>query len=143
MATKTRFASLSADEITEIESNQDSTNTKKVVDKAVRVFRSFLTEKEMNVDFETGYSVRELDGALRSFYANARTLKGKMYKMASFIQLNYGLHKYLLTKGTDTSGEEFQVSNETFKAMKKELTKIGKGDVKHRSAISDIDLRKL
>ena len=139
---KTRFADLTSDEIRVIESNQDSSATKKVIQKAVNAFRSYLTEKKLDIAFE-GYETGDLDSALKAFYANARTVKGELYKLSSYTQLKYGLTKYLLSKDVDISSELFHKSNETFKAMRKELTRNGKGDVKHRNPISEVDLAKL
>lgn len=137
-----RFANLTDAEIENIEANQDSKSTKKVVEKAVRAFQAYLKEKGQDIAFES-FATMDLDTALKNFYANARTIKGDLYKLSSFNQMKYGLHKYLLGKGIDTSTVAFTKSNETFKAMKKDLMRNWKGDVKHRTPISATDLKKL
>ena len=138
-----RFASLSTAEIEEIEQKKNKENTKKVIKKAVKVFRSFLSEKNMPVEFEE-YSTPDLDEALKSFYANARTEKGELYKVTSFNQIKYGITKYLKeTHHIDISGEDFEKSQTTFLAVKKDLVVKGKGKVEHRPPVSKGDLQLL
>lgn len=137
-----RFGSFSTDDIEEIEQKTDKENTKKVIKKSVNALRAFLFEKNLNTDFES-LSKTDLDQTLKSFYANARTEKGEFYKLSSFNQLKYGLTKHLKSKDIDITGDDFKKSTETFKAMKKDLMRRGKGSVNHRNPISKGDLQKL
>ena len=132
-----RFGNLSTLEIEEIESKKDKENTKKCISKSVRALRAFLTEKGMDPEFESLNTV-DLDDTLKLFYANARTEKGELYKISSFNQLRYGIMKHMFSKDVDINSEEFRKSNETFKAMKKELMRQGKGSVEHRKPISKV-----
>ena len=137
-----RFGTLSFDEIAEIEKKKDTENTKKVITKSVKALRSFLHERGSNTDFES-FPVNDLDDTLKQFYANARTEKGEYYKVTSYNQLRFGVMRYLKEKDIDINGEAFKKSNETFKAVKKDLVRRGKGSVEHRNPISKGDLEKL
>ena len=138
-----RFASLSNAEIDQIEQAKDSSNTKKVVAKSVKLLRSYLTEKGISPLFEN-LSNTELDSTLKEFYANARTEKGELYKVTSFKQIKYGLSKYLkTTSNVDINGPGFSKSNDTFKALQVDLTRKGKGGVEHKPPISGGDIQRL
>ena len=101
----------------------------------MNVFWFSLSEKGKPEHFEE-FSTENLDEALKRFYANARTEKGEMYKVSSFGQIRYGITRYLKDKHQiDISGEEFQKSNKTFKAVK-DLMSRGKGKVDHRPSIA-------
>ena len=110
-----RFASLTAEEIAGIGSNKDSDSTKKAVEKSVRALRSFLTETGKDPGFEQ-YEIGALDAALELFFGNARTVKGELYKVSSFNQLRYGIHKHILEKkNVDiNSNTNFKKSRDTF-----------------------------
>jgi len=138
-----RFANLSELEIDELEQNKDAESTKKVVEKSVRTFRAFLAEKNESINFED-YNLVELKKALRLFYANARTKKGELYKVTSIVQLRYGLSKFIQSQlGYDILGAGFEDVNGSFSAMRKELTRRGKGDIVHHPPISESDMKKL
>jgi hypothetical protein len=85
----------------------------------------------------------DLDHQLKEFYANARTEKGELYKLSSFQQIRYGLSKHLKENDIDIDGPDFNRSNETFKAVKVDLIRKGKGEVDHYPPIEKGDLRKL
>ena len=139
---QSRFATLSSEDIDLIELQKDSKNTQKVINKSVNVLRLFLTEKGADANFENS-EIAQLDETLRDFYANARTEKGERYKVNSYVQIRYGISKFLKKKDIDINTPAFARSNETFKAVKVDLARKGKGGVLHKPCISKEDLTKL
>ena len=74
------LASLDDEEIVEIEKKKDNPNTKLVIKKSVHAFCEFLAEKGELEEFEASEKGK-LDSTLKSFFANARTTKKKLYKL--------------------------------------------------------------
>ena len=66
-----RFASLEQEEIDGIIDNIETKNTKRQNSTAVKLFRQYLTAKNMPSKFED-LTVDEFDTALRSFYMEMR-----------------------------------------------------------------------
>jgi hypothetical protein len=52
--------------------DKDAKNTKRSTNQAVRLFRKYLTEKELDVEFEN-YDPQTLNNTLGKFYSEART----------------------------------------------------------------------
>ena len=87
-----RFAALSEQELSSIIESKDSKNTKVATKHAVKLFKEYLFEKSMEVDFES-FSVSELSTNLRTFYAELRTTGGEMYKRSSLQAVRSGLNR--------------------------------------------------
>jgi hypothetical protein len=83
-----RFASLDKDEMDEIMENLDA---KRQTHTAVKIFREYLTEKNLPLEFEM-LSDQRLDDILANFYLEIRNKSGQMYKksiMKSYRQGSY------------------------------------------------------
>ena len=78
-AGKKRFASLDKDEMDEIMENLDAKNTKRQTHTAVKIFREYLTEKNLPLEFEL-LSDQRLDEILANFYLEIRNKSGQLYK---------------------------------------------------------------
>jgi hypothetical protein len=74
-----RFASLDKDEMDEIMENLDAKNTKTQTHTAVKIFREYLTEKNLPLEFEM-LSDQRLDEILANFYLEIRNKSGQLYK---------------------------------------------------------------
>lgn len=83
-----RFASYTPQEIEQKKKLLTPPNTVKADICAATTFRAYLTEKEMRTDFET-FSTEDLDKALESFYVEARTKTGELYKRCSLDAFRY------------------------------------------------------
>ena len=144
-----RFASISDAEIQEKKRLLTPKSTVKSESTAEKNFRAYLLEKGKPIDFER-YSKADLDGVLCSFYLEARTKSGELYKKNSLDSFRYGLNRFL--KRTGHTGTEtfdlltdpaFTKSTEAFKIAIRELKAAGKAEVKHYEPLSDADRQKL
>lgn len=75
MSSDDRFASLDESQLHKITEAKHSNNTKNATKFTVRTFRSYLTAKNVSLDFEN-FSKAELDTKLRSFYAELSNADG-------------------------------------------------------------------
>lgn len=121
--------------------DKDAKNTKRSTDTAVRAFRSYLAEKEVEADFEN-FDSEKLDNVLCNFFAESRQKNGELYKKSSLISLRHGLNRHL--ENVDiVKGVEFKKSQKMFQAMSAELKRQGVGGVQHHPPIEKADLEKL
>ena len=91
---KRRFADLTNEEVKKIVEDKDSLNTKKSTKQAVGLFRKYLFEKEIEVEFK--YFDKEiLDQTLCKFYAEARIEDGSLLKKSSLHIIRHGLNRHL------------------------------------------------
>lgn len=143
-----RFASFNDDEFNDIVINKDAENTKKSTKQATTIFREYLSEKSLPVDFES-LDKQTLAKILGKFYVEARKANGENYKTATLNAIRAGINRHLKSEYECTDlidiikDSEFVKANEAYKAAIVELKKIGKGDVKHHEIITDNDLQKL
>jgi hypothetical protein len=143
-----RFQSASEQEIGQILEGIDSKGTQNVVKRAVNTFRKFLAENGHCTDFE--YMENSvLNDRLRVYFASIRK-QGKdgeveLYKKNAFINLRYGLSKYMKKEmGIDISEHpEYATSREVYLAMCTKLKKCGMGATDHYPPISEEDLKTL
>ena len=89
-----------------------------------------------------------LDGHLRLFYAEVKSVKGKDYGHSTLLGIRYGLERYLNSpphnKGISISGNpQFKRSNIVLNAKMKSLKQEGKQNVKHKPPLEPEDLEKL
>ena len=85
------------------------------------IYREWLSERGQNTDFEN-LSKEDLDALLTTFYAEARTVAGKMYSRSALIGIRSSINRHLqfppynrsLNISTD---ESFMSSNQVLKAM--------------------------
>ena len=82
MPKKPRFATLSDEALKSILKDEDSENTKKAMDRPVRLFHKYLGEKDLPEDLEN-YEISELDETLAKFYSEARNVHGELYKKST------------------------------------------------------------
>jgi hypothetical protein len=139
-----RFAALNEQEISNLLENVETKNTKRQNNTAVKLFRQYLAEKKLNPEFET-YSCDDLDSALSSFYMEMRGHDGQMYKKTTMQAYRQGLQRHIeKTTGTNiTDKDNFKKSTQAFKAMTKELKRVGLAAIEHHPPIDDSDLEKM
>lgn len=140
-----RFKSLSVEEKANLLDNIESDNTKRGTATAVKLFRSYLNEKNLDLDFEN-YSKTQLDDVLETFYMESRNKKGDMYKKSTLMAYRHGIQRHLEQTRTDidiTKGDDFKKSNRSFKCVTKELKKQGLAVVNHHPSITDDDLERM
>ena len=82
-----RFASLDKDEMDEIMENLDAKNTKRQTHTAVKIFREYLTENNLPLEFEM-LSDQRLDDILANFYLEIRNKSGQLYKQSTMNSLS-------------------------------------------------------
>ena len=85
---------------------KDALNTKRSTKQAVRLFRKYLLEKEVDSNFEH-FDKQTLDQTLCTFYAEARTEDGNLHKKSPLHTIRHGLNRHLnetseidITRGT-------------------------------------------
>ena len=142
-----RFASFSAEEIQQKRQLLTPKNTVKADMSAATVLREYLKEKGMNTDFES-LSKNELDSVLSSFYVEARTKTGELYKKTSLDSIRYGLNRFLKQKSqTGTfdllTDAAFDKSNESYKTALRVIKAAGKSEIDHYPPVPESDLEKL
>jgi len=76
---KRKIMQMSEQDIQNLVYNSEAVNTKKQTALAMKMFRDYLMEKELDPDFEK-YDAQTLDESLTKFYAEIRNKKGEMYK---------------------------------------------------------------
>ena len=138
-----RFDLLNEDEIKEFIDDSDSKNTKKQIKYGLTIFQEFCDQVKSD-DFEI-IDTKALDLLLSQFYIGARNKKGKLYSTKSMQAIRYGVQRHFLgSRGIDiVKGEEFSLSNKTFKALMVKLKAQGKGSVKHHPPVSKEDLGRM
>ena len=142
-----RFASFSAEEIEEKRQALTPKNTVKADRVAATVLRDYLKEKGMNTAFES-LSKNELDSVLSSFWVEARTKTGELYKKTSLDSIRYGLNRFLKQNSqTGTfdllTDAAFDKSNESYKTALRVIKAAGKSEIDHYPPVPKSDLEKL
>jgi hypothetical protein len=99
----------------------------------VNLLRAYLTEKNMESNFESFSAVR-MPETLCHFHMDIRTKNGKLYKATTMMNNRYALNRYLkspphLKKYDIITGTEFSEANECFKTAMTEIKAAGKGDI--------------
>lgn len=145
-ADEQRFANLSNGDLNAILQEKDSKNTKRNTKTSVSIFRSYLSSKSLDINFEL-YDKPTLDETLTKFYAEVRQANGEEYKKSSLIGIRHGLNRHLQLN-TDNitdivNGSEFSKSKQMFGAVCKGLKRQGKGGGDHYPVIDDPDLKKM
>lgn len=139
-----RFASLEQDEINSILDNIETKNTKRQNSTAVKLFRQYLSAKNMPSEFED-FTVDELDNALSYFYMEMRNKEGEKYKKTTMHAYRQGIQRHLdKARDIDIKNEEvFKKSTKAFKGMTKELKRVGLAAIDHHPSIEDSDIEKM
>jgi hypothetical protein len=142
MATAGRFAALNSEEKDAVLDNINAKSTKRQTHNTVKLFREYLTEKNMDLDFEN-CSLEQLDQTLSNFYMEMRNKKGDMYKKSTLLSYRQGIQRHInQTRDIDLKGDAFKKLNKAFQCMGKELKKLGLAAVNHYPPIEDTDLAK-
>jgi len=141
---KRRFADITNQQLDKIVEDKDAKNTKRSTNQAVRLFHKYLTEQELDVEFEN-YDPQTLNNTLSKLYAEARTEDGTLYKKSSLQILRHGLNRFLSSKKEiDIVREtEFKESKKVFLVVCKDLKRQGFGGVEHHPPIDESDLKKM
>ena len=142
-----RFASYSYEELAEKKKQLIPKTTAKNEKSAANTFREYLKEKGHETRFET-FTKDELNTRLSSFYVEARTRSGELYKLTSMMTFRYGLSRFLKKTEKHASTDiiedsEFNESNEMFKVACQMIKKAGKAEINHYPEISEEDRQKL
>jgi len=136
-----RFASLDKDEMDEIMENLDAKNTKRQTHTAVKIFREYLTEKNLPLEFEM-LSDQRLDEILANFYLEIRNKSGQLHNkstMNSYRQRHLNQNRDI----DILKGDAFKKSIKAFKCIGKELKRVGLAAIEHYPSIADGDLQKM
>ena len=144
---KRRFAHLSKEEIDNKRDSVIPKSTKQANKKAARTLKTYLEEKGIATPIES-IEAEDLAKILETFYFDARTQSGELYKRSSLENLRHGINRYLrsppFNKEFDIIKDAvFRTANDNYHAALNELKSEGKGDTEHYPPISDEDLRKL
>lgn len=156
-----RFPPHSEEDLNKILEEKDSKNTKKATQVAVNVLESFMVARNMikvgsdppEADDWTLFTKPQLASLLRQFYAEARTVKGELYKKTTLLSLRNGINRHLNTSlrqqaennenvmSVDlTKDPDFVPANDMLKAMKKVLKKNNKAAIIHYPPVDTADL---
>ncbi|XP_061169503.1 uncharacterized protein LOC133178844 [Saccostrea echinata] len=137
------FASVDEDHIKCLIEEKDSKSTQRTIKRSVNLFRSFLTQKNINQEFES-FLKDQLNENLRLFFVSIRSKSGDNLKVTSLQSIKYGLSKYLKeTCKIDINDPEFSDCKKVFKAKVTDMKKKGYGSIVHKPPITQEDLRKL
>ena len=135
-----RFKLIPDEDLTAFITSTDSANTKKQVKYGMSVFQEFCNE--LNTTYEDIENAA-LDKLLSQFYAGARSKTGELYSLKSMQAIRFALqHHFLVSRNIDiVKGEDFSLSNKTFKALMVKLKQHGKASMKHHPPISENDMK--
>ena len=131
-------------EFRRILNEKDAKNTRRATNGAVKIFRTYLKDKNMLETFEN-FTNEELDDIVGKFYVEVRQENGDKYQRSSLFSIRYGLNRHLsLSRNVDIMKDTaFQVSQKLFTTVTKDLKREGKGAVTHYPPIEETDLRKM
>jgi len=144
MATDGSFAALNGEEKDVVLDNINAKNTKRQTHIAVILFREYLTETNMDLDFEN-CPLEQLDQTLSNFYMEMRNKKGDTYKKSTLLSYRQDIQRHISqTRDIDLKGDAFEKSNRAFQCIGKELKNLALGlaAVNHYPPIEDTDLAK-
>ena len=85
-ASTNRFATLDSDEFENILKEKDAVNTRRATKSALDVFRAYLAEKELPLNFEQ-LDKNRLSEILAKFYVELRKADGEFYKRSSLVSI--------------------------------------------------------
>ncbi|XP_072048836.1 uncharacterized protein [Amphiura filiformis] len=142
-----RFGTLNQSEINQKREEVIPTATRKANEKSARALQAYLTEKGINSKIHELEPV-ELATHLASYYFNARTVTGELYKRSSLDNFRHGINRYLRSPPYNKKFDiikdvEFREANDNFRAALCDLKSEGKGNTTHYPTISSADLQKL
>ena len=143
MATDGSFAALNGEEKDVVLDNINAKNTIRQTHIAVILFREYLTETNMDLDFEN-CPLEQLDQTLSNIYMEMRNKKVDTYKKSTLLSYRQDIQRHISqTWDIDLKGDAFKKSNKAFQYMNKELKKLGLAAVNHYPHIEDTDLAKM
>ena len=142
---KHRFGSLDDEQYNNLINNygvKEYLSTKRATTTAIRIFRAYLKEKKLPLEFEKMGNV-ELDKVLARFYTEVSKVNGENYRHWSLFSIRQGIGRHLkANKQIDIiHGESFIKSSMAFKAVSKLSEK--RTSVSSYSPINDADMQKL
>ena len=120
MATPSRFADLSRQEIAGLVEEKDSKNTQSATKTALSTLKAFCGEKYPDkVQKFDQISKEELNELLVDFYPNARKKTGGNYKKTALTSICFGLQRYFNRKRRFNiiADGAFEQSNQVFEAV--------------------------
>jgi hypothetical protein len=146
---KRRFGHLSEKEVDNKRDSVIPKSTKQANQKSARTLKAYLLEKGISTPLEClELEAEDLANTLETFYFDARTQSGELYKRSSLENLRHGVNRYLrsppFNKEFDIIKDAvFRKANGNYHAALNELKAEGKGNTVHYPAICDKDLEKL
>ena len=92
--------------------------------------------------------MNDLNALLRVFYAEVRNKNGEKYAKQSYVGLRAAIHRHLTGEPfcrqvNILSNREFQVANNVFRGVLKQMKREGLDRSQHKTPISRADLEKL
>ena len=141
-----RFASVTDEEVADIQRSKDAITTKKQTEVMFNVFLVYCVEKNIQVEVEV-ISKTELDDILSKFYVEVCKNDGGLYKKTSFYSLQFALQRKMKeirrVRFDIIDDNEFSKSNNIFTAQCIILKKQGLPLINHHPAISEEDIKLL
>ena len=92
-----RFATVEGEHLKSFLGNVDALNTKRTTMTGVKLFRTYLTSKNLSADFGN-FSLEDLDTRLASFYIEMRNKEGQLCNKSTLISYRHGLQRHLEKK---------------------------------------------
>lgn len=141
-----RFLSVSNEDIEKLVEDAKNVNTARATSVWLRAVTEFREEKGSNISFAL-CSAEELNDFLCLFYAQLKPKRGEVYSRSSYLAARAAVQRHvnvLKRPFNIFKDSAFQRSNEVLNAVLVKKKKDGtERQVKHKSAISADDLRKL
>ena len=137
-----QFQLLTDGELDDLINGTDSTSTKRSLKFGWQRLEAFA--KFTNTSL-TDISRENLDQLLSSCYASARKEDGTTYSKRSIQAIRYAVQRhYFDEQGVDICDKStFPRSNKVFKAVLVKLKREGKGNVRHKDAVTPADMEKI
>ena len=143
VSSRKRFATTTIENIAAIKERRFEVNTVKSTHWAVKIFKDWLEESNISLDFET-LPMSDIDSLLARFYVEVRKVDGQYYSKISLNGLRAALQRYLQNPPWNVTYSilkdgAFLHSNNVLKGLFKTLTEMGLSKSKHFKAIEQGD----
>jgi len=138
---KSRFATLSEDDLNLLLDDKDAKSTKRATKSALKVFHQYLKEKKA----DKPQTKDALANVLKLVHEEARKADGTSYPKNTLNSFRFGLNRHFkATCGFDIINDsEFTDANKVFGAKCMDLKRQGLAKVEHKPPICEEDLKKL
>ena len=142
-----RFYQSTDQEVENIRDGRHEENTKKNTSWGLKVFRDWLNERDVDIEFEF-LTPQELNKLLGKFYVDARTQDGSLYSKSSLNCIRAALQRHLQSAPYSKpysiiNNPLFATSNETLIGLFKKMTAEGSVKTRPHYPIEAGDIEKL